>query len=100
MDTVEETVEEKEVQMKTVLSVLVVSLLFCVTAECGELTGSATLKFNTGDAEFDVTLSNLNDEPSFNAKAFVGDMSLSFGTSKEKVEKLISSLRPRSWKMV
>lgn len=81
--------------MKTVLSVLVVSLLFCVTAECGELTGSAGLKFNTGDAEFDVTLSNLNDESSLDVNAFVGDMSLSFGTSKEKVEKLISETKMR-----
>lgn len=81
--------------MKTVLFMLVVSLLFCVTAECGKLTGSATLKFNTGDAEFDVTLSNLNDESSLDVKAFVGDMSLSFGTSEEKVEKLISEDKMR-----
>ena len=81
--------------MKTVLLVLVVSFLFCVTAECGELTGSANLKFNTGDAEFDVTLSSLNDESSVDVKAFVGDMSLSFGTSKKEVEALISEDKMR-----
>ena len=87
--------EEKEGYMKTVLLVLVVSFIFCFTAECGELTGSANLKFNTGDAEFDITLSKLNDESSLDVNVFVGDMSLSFGISKDKVKKLIAEVEMR-----
>lgn len=81
--------------MKTVLFMAVVSLLFFSMAECGGLTGAVSATFNTGDAEFDITLSSLNDEANLDVKVFIGDMSLAFSTGEEDVKKLMSETKMR-----
>lgn len=55
---------------------------------------SVTFSANSGDAELDVSLSNLNTQAKLDLSVFKKDMSVSFGVTDGKLDKLLVTMQP------
>lgn len=77
--------------MKKILVTLALVLFFIGigTAYSADTRGSFTFNAGTGDAKFDLNLSQLNVEAQGNLSGFISNLSLSYGISEAKVEDLI-----------